>query len=265
MANFIRDFVKMHFHYGINRASAGLAYYLAFSFFPLLLFLHSIFALINLSPTTLEQYLYFIPGDIRTIIFDYYLYLSTSDVIIPLILGLILTLYSFTRWVNHLYYIFNSIFNVKYRKRSLITSIIFTVVFMLSIYLLLFLTIIGDFIINFIDNFFILSNDFIWFLQIARYVIAILYMFFIILLLYKYLTRVKLRFKQCVPGAVYAILGIFAASIGFSIYISFFSNYSLIYGSLSTIMLLFLWLYIIGLIIVQGNLINKLILIRKKS
>ena len=47
-----------------------------------------------------------------------------------------------------------------------------------------------------------------------------------------------------------------AASIGFSLYTSNFGNYSAVYGSIGAVIVLMLWLYIAGLIILVGAEIN---------
>ena len=50
-------------------------------------------------------------------------------------------------------------------------------------------------------------------------------------------------FRKQFPGALIATLGWVAVSVGCSIYMDNFTNFSYIYGSMAGIMILLLWLY----------------------
>ena len=53
--------------------------------------------------------------------------------------------------------------------------------------------------------------------------------------------------------------GWFALSYFFSIYIDIFTNFSIIYGSLTTVILIMMWLYAIIYVILLGAEINVII------
>lgn len=76
---------------------------------------------------------------------------------------------------------------------------------------------------------------------------------------YKSLAKSNLNFKQQLPGAAFAAAGWIIYSVGYSIYIRYFSSYSAIYGSFGAIMLFMLWLYMCMNILLCGALLNKLI------
>lgn len=71
------------------------------------------------------------------------------------------------------------------------------------------------------------------------------------------------RFKQHLPGAVFTTLGWLLFSYGFALYIRFFPSASAIYGSLTAVCLIMLWLYICIIILLLGAEVNKLILRNK--
>ena len=58
------------------------------------------------------------------------------------------------------------------------------------------------------------------------------------------------------PGAIFATFGWSLFSFVYSIYISYFSNFSSTYGSLAAIVLIMLWLYICMNITLLGAEIN---------
>lgn len=259
MITFARKFIKYHFSYAVSRQSSSLAYYLMFSLFPFLIFLNSILAIIDIPISQVEYYIQILPEDIQAIIIEYLRQLSTSGNIIPLIGGLGLTLYSFTKCVNSLTVSMNSIYDTK-GKKSLILSFYFTVSLMLSVYLLLFLFISGGTILSFVGRYIHVTENFEDLFNSLRYVVAMGYFFIVILMLYKLMPKVRLSIKDVLPGSIYAVFGLYLFSMIFSFYVENFSNYSVIYGSLSAIMILMLWLYLSGAVIIQGSIINKMII-----
>ena len=76
------------------------------------------------------------------------------------------------------------------------------------------------------------------------------------LLLYIFIPARKTTIQNELVGAVFSSLGWSLFSFGFSIYVSKFSSYTRIYGSLGTILLFFLWLYILMYIMFLGAEIN---------
>lgn len=76
---------------------------------------------------------------------------------------------------------------------------------------------------------------------------------------YKFLPRKSHNsFKYQLPGALCAAAGWMLFSFFYSIYIEMFSNYSYVYGSLTAIVFLMLWLYFCMNIFLYGAEINKL-------
>lgn len=259
MLKFITAFASNNFKYNVGRESASLAYYLMFSFFPLLIFLNSILGLMNITSSEIQYYIRILPEDIQNLVFEYLSYLSSSGNIMPLFLGLVLTLYSFTKCVNSLFHSLNNIFDIERPKRSLFKSFIFTFALMLSIYLMFLLVVVGGAITNFVGVHLDLSSELIHSLNLSRYFIAIGYFFLVLISLYKLIPNIKLDFKHVIAGSLYAMLGLFLISILFSFYVSSFANYSIIYGSLSAIMILMLWFYLSGAVIIQGCILNKMV------
>ena len=75
-------------------------------------------------------------------------------------------------------------------------------------------------------------------------------------LLYKILPGKGLTFINQLPGAAFTALGWVCFSAGYSFYISTFADYSYIYGSLTAVVLLILWLYFCMNIFLLGAEIN---------
>jgi membrane protein len=59
------------------------------------------------------------------------------------------------------------------------------------------------------------------------------------------------------PGAAIGIAGWLLASVGLRIYVHFFNNYSVAYGSLGAVIILLTWFYLTGLMLLLGAEINS--------
>jgi membrane protein len=92
-------------------------------------------------------------------------------------------------------------------------------------------------------------NDFRW-------ALIILLFFFSISFIYKYAPAVHKRWKIISPGSILATFLMIAFTAGFSYYISNFSNYNELYGSISTVLILMLLIYFNSLVLLIGFELN---------
>ncbi|MCI5605383.1 MAG: YihY/virulence factor BrkB family protein [Clostridia bacterium] len=137
-------------------------------------------------------------------------------------------------------------------------SVLYTLIFIASLLLTIVVFGFGSKIEDImLENFGFLS-------KILSYIInAKILIFTIILtlcfaLFYKFLPRRNNSFKYQLPGALCASAGWMLFSYFYSIYIEMFSNYSYVYGSLTALVFLMLWLYFCMNIFLYGAEINKL-------
>ena len=79
-------------------------------------------------------------------------------------------------------------------------------------------------------------------------------------LMYRILPNAQNGFRQQLPGAVFSSLGWMIFSLSYSLYIDHFSSISYLYGSLTAIVLLMLWLYYCMDIFLIGAEINMWLL-----
>ncbi len=152
----------------------------------------------------------------------------------------------------------NRVFGQQKKRNYFVTRIIcagYTVVFMIICILTLVLLVLGSSIQNFINHHFpVLAG-------ITQYVLTFRTILIFILagcfsVLYTYVPEKKQHFCRQLPGAGFSTLGWIGFSFVFSIYFSNFSNFSVMYGSLTAIVLLMLWLYECICILFLGAEIN---------
>lgn len=85
-------------------------------------------------------------------------------------------------------------------------------------------------------------------------VLAVYWMFLAIT--YKLLPGRKISIKHTVPGSLFAAIGIVIITAGYSVYLKYFSNFNVVYGSLGAVIALLLWFYLVSYILILGMVIN---------
>ena len=91
------------------------------------------------------------------------------------------------------------------------------------------------------------------------------FLFFLTAISFLYFYGIKFdgRFRRMIPGAFLTTLLFFGLTVGFSYYIENFNNYNLLYGSISTLLIVMLFLYASVLIILLGFELNMTLLYAK--
>lgn len=139
-----------------------------------------------------------------------------------------------------------------------IRATLYTVMFILVIIFLLVLSVFGNTINIFIgEHIPILSGFADWLIRMRVYITPAVLMVFS-LLIYKFLPNRKDSFKKQIPGAVFAAIGWMIVSWIFSVYVDLFKGFSDMYGSLTTIVLIMLWMYFCMYSILLGGEVNVL-------
>lgn len=155
-----------------------------------------------------------------------------------------------------------------YEKRNALQTrlIAFKITFLL-VFLFLFsvITIVaGQAILNAVFGF-IGLNDLMTRLiaDIIRYILIVTTFFLGISLIYYYGPATKERYKFISPGATVTTILSILTSIGFSYYVSNFSTYNTVFGSIGTIMLLMIWFNVNAFVLLIGYEINAAIHYKK--
>ena len=102
-------------------------------------------------------------------------------------------------------------------------------------------------------------------LHIAKWLIIVLLYFMAISFLYYLAPSKKSRYKFISPGAILATIVQILCSSGFSFYLNNFANYNKIYGSLGTIIIVLMLLYLTSISLILGFELNLSIMSGKRS
>jgi membrane protein len=102
------------------------------------------------------------------------------------------------------------------------------------------------------------SGPLLIFFSVFRWAIVALFLLSAFAILYHFGPDVEQKFKFITPGSVLGVILLVLASLGFRIYVTNFSDYNATYGSLGAVIVLLMWFYIGGLVILVGSEVNVL-------
>jgi membrane protein len=183
--------------------------------------------------------------------------------------GFLTTLFFATNGVNRLMQAFNKSSLIKETRTYLHrrwVALVLTVVISMSMLVAVGIMIAGHKILVFLQHHFY-SKAHAWFTAIAllKWVIVIVIFFVTVSLLYRYGPAHKQRWKFLSPGSILATGLAVLTSLGFTFYINNFSSYNKIYGSIGTLIVIMIWLYLNSLIILIGFELNASVELGKRS
>jgi len=90
----------------------------------------------------------------------------------------------------------------------------------------------------------------------ARWPLVLIFLIVAVDQLYFLAPAARLRWRWVSPGAVFAVLGWVAASLGFSAYVRHFGSYNATYGGIGAVIILLSWMYLTAFFILVGAEIN---------
>ncbi len=136
----------------------------------------------------------------------------------------------------------------------------YTVILIVSIILSLVLLGFGNSISILVNRYIPMFHYVIELLIQIRTVLMLCVIIVVTVLIYQFLPNKKGKLKYQIPGAIFTAFGWMFASFIFSIYMDIFRGFSNIYGSLTTIVIIMLWLYFCMYVILLGGEINVLLM-----
>ena len=263
----IRKMFGRYFSDNVGKSAAALAYYLIFSLFPLLIFLNAALSTLHFSPAALLDKLNIVlPQEIVALFTEYMNYIGALQSEVLLYAGLILTVFMLFRAVDSLTGSLLSVYRLQHGGLLHYLGVLaFCLLLMVAVFVFLFIMIISGNLLSDIGKYLYIPQ---WFLQLWAMLRLFLVPACMLLLLWFYYYMVgsgEYRMRQVLPGAIFSLSLWIAATLAFSYYIANMEGYSLLYGSLSTIMVLMLWLWITGVVLIMGGVFNHILLEERKA
>ena len=255
----ITEFVDRIGQDHVGAYAAQGAFFLLLSFIPFMMLLLNIIQYTSLTEAEVSQAVISVmPEDfhglVNSIISEIY---KRSSVILPV--SAVLALWSAGKAVMSLTYGLNTIYHVKETRNyfvNRIRSMGYTLVFIIAFVVTLVLLVFGKSIQKGIMEFFPAIAGFTGILISLRTVITMIALLISFLLMYRFIPNRKATLGGQLPGALIATVAWEILSVGFSIYLEYFPGVTRMYGNMTTIILLMLWLYFCMYIILLGAEVN---------
>lgn len=132
----------------------------------------------------------------------------------------------------------------------------YTVIILVAIVIALLVMVFGNVIVDILLADIPPLHIVVRFIMHFRFLVSWVILTFIFAMIYAFVPSRKLRFKQQLPGAAFAAVLWSAASFAFAVYVDHFNGFGT-YGSLTTVVILMLWFYMLMYILMIGAHINR--------
>lgn len=251
-------------HTGAYAAQA--AYFFVLSMIPILMILMT---LVQYTPVTMEDvqmalmevFPASVEGFVRTLVIQVY---AQSGSVISI--SILVALWSAGKGVLSVTSGLNCVYENEETRNYVylrIRATFYTVIFILAIILSLLLSVFGNSISAIVNEHIPLFRHVMEFIIRIRTMVTFLVLTAFWDVVYRFLpnriNRPKTIWRRQLPGAVFTACAWQLISFVFSIYLQIFTGFSSMYGSMTTVILIMLWLYMCMYVILLGGEINALL------
>ncbi len=266
--SFVADVVRLYFSKHVSRSAAHLAYFLTLTFFPILICISAFMGRINLRLADLLSELeHLLPTGVYSIFQDYVGYLDSNFSIPMFLTGIFLTVFFASAAIRGINTFNRELYghSKSRRPRHYLYSLMFALLLLVTIYLSMAVILTGNRFFHMLGKLLGL-NDLaqrfgVW--QWLKYIILSAIVFLFVLLLYRFTAPHRMPSPPVIPGALLTSGALVIASLVFATIVSHSARYSLVYGSLASVIIMLVWLYLCGNILILGNVVNYVVFTRQ--
>ena len=252
---FFREAIFLYFDCRAPQAAACLSYFVLLTVFPILICVSSILGLLNIDIVSLSANLEnILPSAALNVIRGYLTYVSMNQSSGFFFAGLVACWFSASaafRTITRV--IIDAYEDVEQSMvRGVINSILFPFALIITLGLSFIVVVTGQRTIHTLADRFPVLDSLLQLWSWSRYVLLfVVFLLFILAVLTMAAPRGTPRFPILISGLV-STLALVVSSAVFSWFIGLSSQYSLVYGSLVSLIVLLLWLYLCGQILFLG-------------
>lgn len=259
--DYIRSFLKIQKEVNVSAHASSVAFFLFLSIIPIIMIAC---ALLQHAPTVQKElWSYVSEAVIPKTVYDFFMdivntYQGNSMTLVSV--SALITVWSASkgmlalmRGMNAVYELQESRNYVMLRLRALVYTLFFMIAIIVSIVLLVF----GNAVVALLANISIIGEVWRW-LQSLRHLIVAVFLAVVFCSFYCLLPNKRMPWREQLSGAFVASVFWIVYSFFFSIYIDYFNGFSM-YGSLTTVIIVMIWLYFCMYIFFGGVIINRLL------
>jgi len=260
--------VRRYLRHNVGIQSAALAFYLLFMIFPFLIFISSLLGLLRLDVAGILLVLGdFLPREVVDLVEMYLTYVGENANVRLLVFGLFFSIYFPMRATNALMRSVRTAYHLGPPRNPavhMLKTLLYTVMLIVTIALTLVLMTVGDHLLEYAVLHFRLPSILAELWVRLRFPVVAVVANFALLFLYALAQDSRQPWRNLWPGTLMALAAWMCLSFLYSLYVENFANYSLLYGSIGTIIVVLIWLYMSAVVLILGAELNgTLIALRK--
>ena len=268
--SFAVEAAELFMKVGAPRSAAALSYSLILTLFPLLVCVNYFIGLFHLDlEHLLESLDQFLPAGVLAVLTDYLGYVADSQSDALLLASLVTILLSASAGLRTLLATMDGMHGVENTRIvwRVLLSVLLSALFLLTIYLSVVVIFTGEWFFWLLEEYLpqriaemlpLSALSDLW--QWMRYLLLFCFVLLLVLIVYRAGTpRGAVRRPVVLLSSLGAALAIVAASVVFSWFIGMSSRYALVYGSLASLIILLVWLYLCGNILLLGAVVSRVL------
>ncbi len=242
--------------------AAALSYTLLFSLFPFVIFVLALLGMLNIPgffDWLLQQSRVVLPGQASGLIENVINQVRSQAAGGVLSFGAVLALYSASAAVRMTMHAMNVAYDIEQERpiwKKFPLSILYTVLLAVLLIAAVALMLMGQQVVSWLAGQIGLGSLFVTLWTWLRIPVAIVLLTVAVALINYLFPNHNEPFRFITPGAVISVIVWILASLGFSYYVSNFSSYSATYGSIAAIIVLLLYFFISGAVLLRGAEVN---------
>ncbi|UCZ53828.1 YihY/virulence factor BrkB family protein [Bacillus shivajii] len=252
-------FLRLRINHLIDDA-AQLAFYFFMMFFPFLLFAVTFIRYLPLESTRFVQYVIsHAPPNVGPLIERNLTELTIDKRGGLFSLGIVITLiatsnsiHATIRSLNKTYAVDETRSFFLVRGLSIVFSLFALLVIIVQLTLPIFIVMIDEYVVALYD----IPRDSMFSWEISLWFLSLASLYVIFLILFRWAPNLPLRFRDVWIGALVSTVIIQLATWGLTFYVRYIGNFTFLHGSLSSVIILMLWFYLIGLGLLLGGQVN---------
>lgn len=255
---------KIYLRKKVARSASQVSFNIIFSIFPLLICIHWLLGVLHITfDETLNLLSEFLPPQTVSVIIDYLDYIAQYQSNALIYAGIFMLITPSATALRALKDIINDIYNRGRQGRNIwnfLLSFAVSIIFLLAVYACIIILFTGGRLLSFIVTTLDIGSIVLsW--NWMRFLVLFLVLSLMLYLMYRFLPY-NLRSGHKVfaghvwPGVFFSSVSLVLISILFSWFINLSTRYSLIYGSLTSIIIFMLWLNLCCNIVIIGSIVN---------
>ena len=258
------DLVQRYTTHDVARDSAALTYYLLFAIFPLLIFISALVGMLGLNLQSTMLFLdEVLPAPVADTVENYLEFVTRNPSRNLMIFSMVFSIWFPMRATNCLTHSIRKAFGQTPPASALrkqFGNFLFSLWLILSISVSLFLILVGRRLLEFVGRFITISPLFITLWTNLRFVVLALVMMVLLAVLYMLAQGSRCPLSRVLPGILFSLCTWLLLSGAFALYVERVAHYAELYGSIATVVVVLLWLYISATMLIIGAEFNGALL-----